>query len=161
MLKNQQITFFVKRYSMSNVYISTQEAKDIYQNLSQPEYMVYVTVKGMVLGNHSPEDLSNKFLGKELGVSDKSIANAKSSLKKKGYLVIDNFKDANGSPRADVFIGKDQVELYNLGLKYSIADAKIYKELTKKFRFLDQSLSLEERKAEIDKANEYCLSLQK
>jgi hypothetical protein len=146
---------------MSNIYLSVAETQDIINNLTPTEAMLYTTVKGMALEKPDASALKNPELAARLNIPEKTLINVKSSLKKKGYLVISSYKDANGAFRADVYIGKDQVELYNLGLTFAISDAKIYKELTKKFRFLDQSLSLEERKAEVEKANEYCLSLQK
>lgn len=154
MLKNKQITFYVKRFAMSNVYLSIQEAQDIHLTLSTQEYMLYTTVKGMVLENPIAEELLNPNLAKRLGISVKTVANVKSSLKKKGYLIINHYRDMDNDLRADVWVGKDQVHLYNLGLKVEITDAKFYNQILKKYNLLDPSLTKDERQELVSKINE-------
>lgn len=155
MLINKSTTFYVKRYAMSNVYLSIAESQDLISNLTTAEFMLYTTVKGMTLERPCAEALRTPELASRLGVTQKTLSNIKSSLKKKGYLIITFGKDGDGELTAQVFIGKDQVELYNLGLKYEITDASSYRKLVKMFPFTDSSLSLDERKQLITAANEY------
>ena len=54
-----------------------------------------------------------------------------------------------------VVVGKDQVELYRLGLMYEISDSSQYKTLVKKFDFTNPTLTEDERKERIQQANTY------
>lgn len=155
MLKTKRTTYFVKRFTMSNVYLSVAEAQDIRINLTTQEFMLYTYIKGKALCDLDPEELKTPNLAKALDINEKTLTNVKSSLKKKGYLVISHFRDADNLLRADVIIGKEEVALYNLGLKIEITDAKAYNQLLKKFPIDNPTLSKEERAEMVKQFNQY------
>ncbi len=157
MLKNKQVIFHIKRYAMSNVYISTAEAMDLLTNLTPTEHALYITIKGSVLLDVGPDWFKNKALATTMSVAESTIKNARSSLKKKGYMVIKSFLDEDSTAMVRVVLGKDQVTLYNLGLKVEISDARAYKELTEKFDILNPTLSKEQREEHVRAANEHYL----
>jgi len=147
MLTSQTVTFYIRRYGMSNVYIPAHETLELIQALTQREHILYVTISGMVLGNTDPKDLKNAALAETTGFDLKTVAKLKSSLKSKGYLVIVFSKNSDNKPLAEVHIGKDQVDLYNVGLRIAIS-AKGYKNMLKRYPDLlnkDMSEGAQER----------------
>lgn len=140
---------------MTNIYISTGELKAMLDELTPAEMGLYNLVKGSVMSNEAPIFYESKSLAISLGIKTTSVANLRSSLRTKGWLLITKFKDERGEPMVRVVIGKDQVTLYNLGLNVEITDAKAYKNLVKMFPFDDPETTLEERKALVAQANQY------
>jgi len=155
MLKNKSITFFVKRYVATTVYLSVKETQDLITQLTASEAMLYTEIKGMVLESPDASQLKNAALAARLNTPERTIINAKASLKKKGYMVITFGTDGDGDTTAQVYLGKDQVELYNLGLKVEITDARAYKKLLKRFPIDNPTLSQEERIKLVKAFNEY------
>lgn len=157
-LTNKQIIWHVKRKSMRNVYIDTFELEDLLSNLKPTELRLYNHIMGLVIKNPTLEALSTPALAKALNASESTIKKSRAALTAQGYLVIKKFKDEDGDSLVRVVIGKDQVILYNLGLKVEITDAKAYKDLEKRFGFTNKKLTLEERKEAVTRANEYYLN---
>jgi len=156
LLRSKSIIFFIKRLAMSNIHLTHQELCDIYDNLSPQEGKLYSLVKHMAMSNAEASDLKNPKLAKELGISERVVSNIKASLKQKGYLIINFSKDAEGDLLAQVYVGKDQVALYNAGLKVEISNSKKYNELLRKFpQLLDTSIPLEQRKEMAKQANDF------
>lgn len=142
---------------MRNIYIDTFELEDLLNNLKPTELRLYNHIMGLVIKNPAVEDLNTPALAKALNSSVSTIKKSRATLTSQGYLVIRKFKDEDGDALVRVVIGKDQVTLYNLGLKVEITDAKAYKELDKKFGFTNPKLSREESAEAVKKANEYYL----
>ena len=156
LLRNKSIIFFIKRLAMSDIYISFNELNALLSDLSPQEIKFYSLVKQMALTNAEATDLKNPQLARALGITERGISNIKTSLKQKGYLVITFCTDSEGDLLAQVYIGKDQVALYNAGLKVEISNAKKYNELLRKFpQILDTSVPLEQRKEMAKQANEF------
>ena len=141
---------------MSDMYISFNELNALLSDLAPQEIKFYSLVKQMALTNAEATDLKNPQLARALGITERGISNIKTSLKQKGYLVITFCTDSEGDLLAQVYIGKDQVALYNAGLKVEISNAKKYNELLRKFpQILDTSVPLEQRKEMAKQANEF------
>lgn len=156
LLRNKSIIFFIKRLAMSDIYISFNELNALLTDLSPQEIKLYGLVKQMALTNAEAKDLKNPQLAQALGISEKVVSNIKTSLKQKGYLVITFCNDPEGDLIAHAYVGKDQVALYNAGLKVEISNAKKYNELLRKFpQILDTSVPLEQRKEMAKQANEF------
>ena len=156
LLRNKSIIFFIKRLAMSDIYISFNELNALLSDLSPQEIKFYSLVKQMALTNAEATDLKNPQLARALVITEGGISNIKTSLKQKGYLVITFCTDSEGDLLAQVYIGKDQVALYNAGLKVEISNAKKYNELLRKFpQILDTSVPLEQRKEMAKQANEF------
>ena len=150
--------FFTRKNTMSQNYISTKEALDIRDNLNQQEFILYATIKGMIGTDPLAEELKNPALAKRMNLSEKSIANAKSGLKRKGYLLITFSRDADGYLRADVILGKEMMTLYNLGLKVAFTSAKHYNKVMAKFPVDNPTLPDAERMQIAEEANKYILA---
>ena len=158
MLNDKSVTFYIKRLSMNNIYCSNNEIRVMLDELTPNEIKLYTHIRDMALNRTPAEMLKNKELASLLELSTQAIAKLKSSMKKKGYLVITFGKDGDGDLTAQVHIGKDQVALYNLGLKVEISDAKQYRELDKKFGFTNPTLDKKQRSEAVKQANEYYLN---
>lgn len=143
---------------MNNIYCSNHEIRMMLDELTPNEIKLYTHVRDMALSRTPAEMLKNKELASLLELSSQAIAKLKSSMKKKGYMVITFGKDGDGDLTAQVHIGKDQVALYNLGLKVEITDAKSYRELDKKFGLTNPTITPEQRLEAVKQANEYYLT---
>lgn len=157
MLSNKQIIWQVKRKAKRNVYIDTNELADLIRNLRPTELSLYNHLMGMVITNPTIEDFSTKALAYALGTSEGTIKKARATLTTLGYLVIKKFKDERGLSVVRVVIGKDQVELYNLGLNVEIRDASKYRELCEMFNLLDPQIPDSLRAERVKEANTYYL----
>lgn len=157
MLRHTQVIYHVKRYAMTNVYISASEQMDIYDNLTATEGKLYTLLKSAVLRNPTPEFFSTKSLAKELGVGTSTLDNAKSALKKKGYALVIKFKDENQRTVVRVVVGKDQVVLYNLGVMVEITNTKAYNKLLKQFPVTNPTLTDAEREQLVAQLNQHYL----
>lgn len=140
---------------MSNAYISTKEFDELLQNLTPVEARLYNCVYGSILVNPDVEYFSDSNLSAILNIPTGSIANAKSGLKQKGYMLLSRFKDERGTPCIRVIIGKEQVELYNAGITAEVTNLKAYNQLKSKFRLLDPSLTAAEQAKAVADFNEY------
>lgn len=157
MLLNKQVIYHIKRYNMTNVYISAYEQMDIYDNLNTTEGRLYTLLKSSVLSNCTPEYFTSANLAKELNVSVSTLDNTKSSLKKKGYALIIKFKDESLRNMVRVVVGKEQVTLYNLGVMVEITNAKAYNKLLKKFPITDSNLNDADREILVEQLNKHYL----
>lgn len=155
MLKQRTIIYHLRRHTMSNVYISRQELESLIQNLTTTELRLYNLIHNSILENPSIDYFSDANLASILGVSTSSISNAKSGLKQKEYMLLVRFKDETGVPCMRVVVGKEQVELYNMGIKSEITNLKAYNQLKNKFRLLDPSLTADEQAKAVVEFNEY------
>ena len=155
MLKNNLTLIAVKRMPSSQYYPGLKEELDLLDSLSTSEYKVYLFLNYSPIRNLAPEDYSAEAISTELGLAVKTVQNALSALKKKGYANLVWFKDERGSQGVKVIVGKEQMQLYALGLDVCIKDAKLYNELLSKFPVNDPSLDIEKRKALVKEANEY------
>lgn len=158
MLKNKQVIWHVKRKTMRNVYVDTVELEDLLTNLKPVELRLYNYLMGLAVKNPSTDAFETKAMADVLNVAQGTIKNARASLKHKGYLVIRKFTDESGDSMVRVVLGKDQVQLYNLGLKVEITDSSQYKALAEMFMFNDPTMSPEERKERAEAANTHYLS---
>jgi DNA-binding MarR family transcriptional regulator len=142
---------------MSNVYVSTDECRDLLKHLTPTEHELYVLLKGSILRNPTPKYFTNENLAKELGVAESTLKNAKAGLKKKGYAVVVHFKDERKQPMVRLVVGLEQVELYNLGVNVEITNAKAYDKLLQKFPVTNPTLSENQREEMIEELNQYFL----
>jgi hypothetical protein len=140
---------------MSNVYISRQEFDELLQTLTTTEARLYNLIHSSILENPDVEYFSDSNLSAVLNVPPGTIANAKSALKQKGYMLLVRFKDDRGTPCIRVIVGKEQVELYNMGITAEITNIKAYNKLKQQFRLLDPTLSAEEKTKAIEAFNAY------
>lgn len=138
---------------MRNVYIDCDELDDLVDNCRPAEIKLYNLLVQSVLLNPSVDFYSTANLARSLEMSEGTLKKARASLMLKGYILLCKFRDETNEPMIRVIVGKEQVELYNLGLKVEIQDAKAYRKLVKEFDFIDPTLSLEERKDRVKKAN--------
>lgn len=159
MLQNKQTTYYIRRCKMNNIYINHTELSDLVDNLSPREVKFYSQIKYNALSKPPASYYLTPELAATFKMTTKAMSDMKSKLKKKGYLIIITGKDERGNPTAKVIVGKDQVELYNLGLDVEITDSKTYKEMLKHFPITDQSLDLEKRKELVELANEWLKGL--
>lgn len=153
-IKQKRVIYFIKRKTMSNVYISLTELKDVKKNLTSTEQDLFFVLYYAILKNPTPEYFENKNLANELGLSVGSIKNAKTGLKQKGYALIEKFKDNYNETFVKIIIGKDQVELHNLGLNVEITNLKDYKKIAEQYDLLNPKLSLQKRKHIVNKINQ-------
>jgi hypothetical protein len=157
MLVNKNIIWQIKRYKMSNVYISSSELADMLDHLTNAELKLYNHIKGGVVKQVDETFFTRKSIAEVLNISPRSVDNLKAALKKKGYLIIDKFKDNRGKQMVRVIVGKDQVILYNLGLNLEITNAKAYNQLLKLYPVTDANLTESQRKLMIEDLNKYYL----
>jgi len=157
MLKNRQVIFHIKRYAMTNVYISTSEMDDLIDNLNPTEMKLYNLLKGSALINPSVNYFDSDNLAMLLKTTTNTINKSKSILKQKGYALIVRFRDESKEPMVRVIVGKDQVYLYNLGLKYEITNSKAFNRLLNKFPIMDNSLTVAQREEAVKEFNKYYL----
>lgn len=142
---------------MSRTYLDTTELDEMIQALTTTEFRLYVYILGLVNKNANTNNFTTDDFAAALQLSVGAIKNARSSLQRKGYLIIKRFKDEDGEPIVRVVLGKDQVELYQLGLKVEIRDGKAFKELVARFDFMNPSLNSEQRRCAVETANKYYL----
>ena len=154
MFKYKLIFFHVKRKSMSNVYISATELRDLIKNLTSTELELYSVLHESVLKNVTPDYFDSNNLAKELKLSVSSIKNAKTGLKQKGYALINKFKDDQNKDCLRIIVGKEQVELYNLGLTVEITDTKFYNEMVKHYDLFNPTYTKQQREEIIKQINE-------
>jgi hypothetical protein len=140
---------------MSNVYISRQEFDELLQTLTTTEARLYNLIHSSILENPDVEYFSDSNLSAVLNVPPGTIANAKSGLKQKGYMLLVRFKDDRGTPCIRVIVGKEQVELYNMGITTEITNIKAYNKLKQQFKLLDPTLSAEEKTKAVEAFNAY------
>lgn len=140
---------------MSKQYLPAKEIPELVRNMTDSELILYSTVYSLIPKNTSPEDLKNDNLAKLTGLPLKTVMNCKSSLKKKGYMVIAFGKNSQGKTTGEVYIGKDVVSLFMLNLNVSITDGKAYEDLLHRFDLLNPSFTDAQREEAVEKANEY------
>ena len=161
MLRNTLSIYMVKRRAMSNIYLEENEISDLLTNLKPTEIRVYTHLKFSPKYNLAPEAFKPDALANRLGMPTKTIRNALSALKTKQYAMLEFFRDNRKNLGVKVIVGKDQVELYNLGLDVEISDAKTYREVLRMFPINDHNLPLSERKNMVEAANDYIRSMVK
>ena len=153
--QNKTVTYFYERIVMNPALMTPAECRELRKDTSEQEYDFYLHIRESIIKHPPAFKLKNKELAQQLGWTENAVAKVKSNLKKKGYLVITFSKNADGDITAEVYIGKKQVMLYNLGLRYQITDSALCNELLEKFPILDPTLSLAQRELLIEQANEY------
>ena len=159
MLKNVLILFMVKRAANVNIYLSYEELVDIQENLSTGEQRLYTYLRYAPLKQLTPEDFKSEALAAATKVASKTVQNTLSALKRKGYAQIVFFLDERGNQGVKVIVGKEQVQLYTLGLDVCITDAATYQQILKRFPLDNDTVPLEQRKQMVKEANEYALTL--
>jgi Iap family predicted aminopeptidase len=158
MLHCKQVIYQVARGGVRNVYITTEEMLDLLSNLTPNEVKLYTVLKHTALDKQiTPAFFEDQNLSEKLDVSKATVKKMRSVLKTKGYARIIKFPDEDGTPMVRVVVGKDQVELYNLGVKAEITNARAYKKLLQQFPVTDKSLTQEEREQEVKDLNQYYL----
>lgn len=140
---------------MNNVYLSMQEVEDLLKNLTATEARLYSRIYYSVLENPPVEFFSDAHLAALLKVSASSIQSAKTGLKQKGYMLLARFKDETGTPCIRVIIGKEQVELYNMGIKGEVTNLKAYNKHKDRFRLTDPTLTPDQQKDAVEAFNKY------
>lgn len=159
MLKNVLILYMVKRAANVNIYLSYDELVDIQENLSSGEQRLYTYLRYTPLKQLSPEDFKADALATAINAASKTVQNMLSALKRKGYAQIVFFTDERGNQGVKVVVGKEQMQLYNLGLDVCITDAAAYQQILKRYPLDNDTVPLEQRKQMIKEANEYALTL--
>lgn len=140
---------------MSNVYISTLELDELVRELTSVELRLYILVHNSILENPTVDFFSDANIATRLNIPIGSIRNAKTSLKNKGYLLLVRFRDETGIPCIRVIVGKEQVELYNLGIKGEVTNLKGFDKLKQQFGLSDTTLSQDQKLEAVRKFNEY------
>lgn len=130
---------------MRNIYLTTEEGLDVVSNLTPAEVKLYMLLKHSPMLNPDLSYFDDGNLANELGVTPNTVKKLRSNLKTKGYAYIVKFKDEDGEPMVRVIVGKNQLELYNLGMKYEVTNAKAYKRLLNRYPINNSTLSTEER----------------
>ncbi len=154
-LIKKTIVFYRKKRNMSNYLMTPEESIELINDLTPKEAELFYKVLAMLPKKARAEELTNSSLATLLGTSTAYISKLKAGLKKKNYLVITFGTNGNGDKTAEVYIGKDQATLYNLGLRYEIEDGKAFKKLAEMFNFMDASLTAEKRQELVEEAIEY------
>ena len=155
MLKRHFTFFHQKRkQGMSNVYMDEHEIKEAVDALTTSEFKLYVQLYYAILKNPDTSYFSDANLAKELGLAVGTVASAKSALKAKGFARIVKFKDESGSQCLRVIIGKDQMALYNAGIKVSITDPKAFNTILDEYPLLDTTIPIEQREKMVDEINQ-------
>lgn len=150
---NKTIMFFSKVYAKSSVYLSIPEALDISDNLTPSERTMYITVKGMMLSKPDVSILSTAGLARACKLPAKTVTNVRSTLRKKGYLLINFYRDHEKLKRADVVIGKEPVELYNAGIRVDITSIQAYTQVRDRLRFDDPKMTAAMRNRVVEEIN--------
>ena len=140
---------------MSNVYISTLELDELVRELTSVELRLYILIHNSILENPNVDFFSDSNLSTRLSIPIGSIRNAKTALKKKGYMLLVKFRDETGIPCIRVIVGKEQVELYNLGIKGEVTNLKGFESLKQQFGLSDPTLSQDQKLESVRKFNEY------
>lgn len=161
MLVDKKVIYQVKRKRGVHVYMSTYEVNEALEELTTAEFKLYNLLYGSVLKNVSPSFYKPKELAILLNVKPNTVSKLLTSLKQKRYVVIEWFKDNSGTQMVRVVLGKDQVDLKNMGIDVEITSAKHYAEMLKRFNLLEPNISQEEKEKRVQAANKYYLSLDK
>jgi hypothetical protein len=154
-MKDKSIVFFIKRYKANTVYNSSKEIRALLNELTPREVDLYLHVRDMVHSHPPAIELKNDRLEIALGMSKRAVIDTKASLKKKGWLVITFGKDGCGDLTAQVYVGKEQVANFLLGVKLEISDTQAYKKLETMFGFGELNLTDVERKDRLERAHLY------
>lgn len=157
MLKYRQIFFHIKRKTRIDVYLSMAEHMEAHSNLTSAEYRLFMLLHNSVLLNPTVDYFEDASLATELDLSISSIKNARIGLRQKGYALLIKFKDESNEPCLRVIVGKDQVALYNLGIKAEITNAKAFNKMLEMFPVLDPNLSQADRDELVKGYNKYYL----
>lgn len=157
MYKFKTITLFAKRHANMKTYLSNHEVRELSNDLTPQEINIYTRIRDVCLSNRPAEALENKALALEFELTTKNLSNIKSSLKAKGYLILVWGKDSDGTRNCKVYAGKEQVQWYNWGLRVELSSSQAHRKLLKKFPINQENLTLVEREALVEKANQYCL----
>ena len=140
---------------MGNVYLSEKELDELAQCLTPMEFRLYINIYYSIMKNPEVEYFSDANLANLLKAPVSSVANSKTGLKQKGYLLLARFKDDRGTPCIRVIVGKEQVELYNMGITAEITNLKAYNKLKDQFKLLDPTLTPDQQKDAVEAFNEY------
>ena len=140
---------------MSNVYISNLELDELVRELTTVELRLYILIHNSILENPNVDFFSDSNISARLNIPIGSIRNAKTALKNKGYMLLVKFKDETGTPCIRVIVGKEQVELYNLGIKGEVTNLKGFDKLKQQFGLSDPTLSQNQKLEAVRKFNEY------
>lgn len=140
------------------MYITTTEMMDLLNNLTPNEIKMYTLLKHSVLDKRiTPVYFEDLRIAEKLKVTESTVKKMRSVLKTKGYALIVKFKDEDGDPMVRIVVGKDQVELYNLGVKAEITNAKAYNKLLQMFPVTNPTLTKEQREKMVEDLNQYYL----
>ena len=140
---------------MSNVYISNLELDELVRELTTVELRLYILIHNSILENPNVDFFSDSNISARLNIPIGSIRNAKTALKNKGYMLLLRFKDETGMPCIRVIVGKEQVELYNLGIKGEVTNLKGFDKLKQQFGLSDPTLTQDQKLEAVRKFNEY------
>ena len=140
---------------MTNVYISTLELDKLVSELTSVELRLYILIHNSILENPNVDFFSDANIATRLNIPIGSIRNAKTSLKNKGHLLLIRFRDETGIPCIRVIVGKEQVELYNLGIKGEVTNLKGFDKLKQQFGLSDPTLTQDQKLEAVRKFNEY------
>ena len=140
---------------MTNVYISTLELDELVRELTSVELRFYILIHNSILENPNVDFFSDANIATRLNIPIGTIRNAKTSLKTKGYLRLVRFRDETGIPCIRVIVGKEQVELYNLGIKGEVTNLKGFDKLKQQFGLSDPTLTQDQKLEAVKKFNEY------
>ena len=144
--ENLTSVFYMRTNKMCNRYLTSNEIREMVRELSPSEIDLYIAVRDLSYVKPEAYKLKNKYLAELIGTTEKLLSKQKSSLRKKGYMLIEHYKDPRGDAMVNVVLGKEQVMLYELGLKVRIVDYKAFKKLNAVYGLFDENITLEERK---------------
>ena len=155
MIKFKSVIYHLRKKTMSNVYISNLELDELVRELTTVELRLYILIHNSILENPNVDFFSDSNISARLNIPIGSIRNAKTALKNKGYMLLVKFKDETGTPCIRVIVGKEQVELYNLGIKGEVTNLKGFDKLKQQFGLSDPTLSQNQKLEAVRKFNEY------
>ena len=137
------------------IYIAKDEQLDIITSLTTAELRLYTILKFSLSENWTPEDYILTNIATREGIHPRTLQNTYYSLKKKGYVDINFFKDAQKETYVKVVIGRDMVQLHQLGLTVAMSSSKELTEALKLYPLNDPTLTKEERIERVKSINEY------
>lgn len=140
--------------------LSPDELIDMLNNLTPNEHKLLLLAMKHSLSNHEPETLLNPALAVELDITPNAVAKLKYSLKNKGYMLIDTYKDSTGQLVASLYVGKANVAFRLTGFSGElVVDEKLLAEHADAFGIYEKGISMTERKERLANLKAHIIKL--
>ncbi|MGL4484271.1 MAG: hypothetical protein ACRCUS_04915 [Anaerovoracaceae bacterium] len=160
MISNIRTLKMVRHEANVSIYITEQEQIELIDALTPTEYKLYVVLKCSCLKNWEPEQYKYAALAKYMGMATKTLQNTYYTLKKKRYVDISFFQDAQKQLCVKLVIGKQMIQLHEMGIAISIANSKAFTAALKLYPIDDLSLTKEQLQERFESINAYVHKIQ-